>query len=161
MDIRDFTAMSEKLQPEEVVEFLNEYMTLMVEIISKTGGVVDKFIGDAIMAIWGAPVPKGNDVENCLNATLMMRQNIAGFNAERKKRKQPPIMFGCGINTGSVISGQIGSPDRHEYTVIGDAVNLASRIEALSKHFAVDIIITENTYNIVKDTFSVVSMGKV
>ncbi len=161
MDIRGFTAISEKLQPEEVVDFLNEYMTLMVGIISHTGGVVDKFIGDAIMAIWGAPVPKGNDIENCLNATLMMRKNIVDFNMQRKKKKKFPIMFGCGVNTGPVVSGQIGSPDRHEYTVIGDAVNLASRIEVLSKHFAVDVLITENTYNMVKDIFLVAAMEKV
>ena len=161
MDIRGFTAISEKLQPEEVVDFLNEYMTLMVGIISDTGGVVDKFIGDAIMAIWGAPVTKGNDIENCLNATLMMRKGIVNFNTQRKKKKQFPIMFGCGINTGPVVSGQIGSPDRHEYTVIGDTVNLASRIEALSKHFAVDILITDNTYQLVKNIFSVAVMNKV
>ena len=161
MDIRDFTALSEKLEPEQVVEFLNKYMTLMVDVISKTGGVVDKFIGDAIMAVWGAPVPKGNDVENCINAALLMRQKMIAFNKKRKQNKKAAIAFGCGVNTGPVISGQIGSPDRHEYTVIGDTVNLASRIEALSKPFAVDILIAENTYQLVKDQFSVVPMSKV
>ena len=161
IDIRSFTAISEKLQPEKVVEFLNEYMTLMVSIIYHTGGVVDKFIGDAIMAIWGAPIPKGNDVENSLNAALKMRDSLITFNEARKKNRKFPVFIGCGLNTGPIISGQIGSPERLEYTVIGDTVNLASRIEALSKPFAVDIVITENTYKKIKDIFNVVPMQKV
>ncbi len=160
-DIRGFTAISEKLDPEGVVEFLNEYMTIMVGIIHESGGVVDKFIGDAIMAIWGTPVSKGNDVERCLDATLKMRYSLIKFNRKRLAKKEFPILIGCGINTGDVLSGQIGSPERLEYTVIGDAVNTASRIEALCKPFAVDIIITENTYNVVQGKYEVLPMQKV
>ncbi len=157
-DIRDFTSMSESLQPEEVVEFLNDYMTKMVECIDRTGGVVDKFIGDAIMAEWGVPVSRGNDTENAINSTLLMRKVLIEFNKARADKKKPPIKIGCGINTGIVLAGQIGSEDRMEYTVIGDAVNLASRIEQLNKPFGTDIIISQESYNLVKDIFAAEKM---
>ena len=153
-DIRSFTAMSEKMQPKEVVEFLNEYMTKMVSCVNKTGGVVDKYIGDAVMAVWGAPESSGTPSEDALNAVtsaLMMRVALYKYNLERKAKGLAPVRIGCGINTGTVVAGQIGSEERMEYTVIGDAVNLASRTEALNKPFATDILITENTYNLIKD----------
>ncbi|MBN1647867.1 MAG: HAMP domain-containing protein, partial [Spirochaetales bacterium] len=127
-DIRSFTAISEKLAPEAVVEFLNEYMSRMVECVDKTGGVVDKFIGDAIMAVWGAPVSAGSPAEDALNAIkamLMMRRSLYEFNKGRGSDDKPLIRIGCGVNTGPCIAGQIGSEKRMEYTVIGDAVNLA------------------------------------
>jgi adenylate cyclase len=151
-DIRSFTAISEKLEPAEVVEFLNDYMTRMVECVDKTGGVVDKFIGDAVMAVWGAPLSAGSpahDAFNCVKAALMMRSALARFNEGRGGDKKPRIRIGCGINTGDVVAGQIGSSRRMEYTVIGDAVNLASRTEALNKPLATDILITENTHSLI------------
>jgi adenylate cyclase len=150
-DIRGFTEISEKLEPQEVVEFLNDYMTRMVDCVNKTGGVVDKFIGDAVMAVWGAPVSAGSpakDAFNCVKAALMMRAALREFNKDRGGEKKPLIRIGCGINTGSVVAGQIGSSQRMEYTVIGDTVNLASRTEALNKPFHTDILITENTWNL-------------
>jgi adenylate cyclase len=153
-DIRSFTAISEQLEPSEVVEFLNDYMTSMVDCVEKTGGVVDKFIGDSVMAVWGAPVSAGTparDALNCVRAALMMRLALREFNKNRGGDKKPIIKIGCGLNTGEVIVGQIGSRSRMEYTVIGDAVNLASRTEALTKPFATDILITENTYNLIGD----------
>ncbi|MCX7679747.1 MAG: HAMP domain-containing protein [Spirochaetes bacterium] len=160
-DIRSFTAISEKMEPEEVVEFLNEYMTRMVNCVNNTNGVVDKFIGDAIMAIWGAPVSHGNDTENAINAALMMRHELMLFNQGRGSDKKPIIRIGCGINYGPVLAGQIGSEDRMEYTVIGDTVNLASRIEALNKPFGTDILISEDAYQQVKEIFNVVPMQKI
>ena len=157
-DIRNFTAISEKLDPEEVVDFLNIYMTRMVACIDSTGGIVDKFIGDAIMAIWGVPVSKGNDTENAIDAALMMRRSLIEFNKNRGGAKNPIIKIGCGINTGAVLAGQIGSENRMEYTVIGDTVNLASRIEDLNKPFGTDILISEDTYNIVKGIYAVERM---
>jgi adenylate cyclase len=151
-DIRSFTAISEKLEPHEVVEFLNQYMTRMVECVEKTGGVVDKFIGDAVMAVWGAPVSAGSpagDALSCVKAALMMRSALREFNQGRGGEKKPLIKIGCGINTGDVVAGQIGSSRRMEYTVIGDAVNLASRTEALNKPFGTDILITENTWDLI------------
>jgi adenylate cyclase len=155
-DIRDFTSISEKLEPNEVVEFLNAYMTRMVECVNKTGGVVDKFIGDAIMAVWGAPISSGNpahDAFNCVRSALMMRLVLKEFNKNRGGDKKPIIKMGCGINTGKVIAGQIGSNQRMEYTVIGDAVNLASRTESLNKPLCTDILITENTWHLVDKYF--------
>jgi adenylate cyclase len=160
-DIRDFTSISENLEPEEVVEFLNSYLTKMVECVDRTGGIVDKFIGDAIMAEWGILVSKGNDTENAINSALMMRKALQEFNRIRADKKMPLIKMGCGINTGPVLSGQIGSEDRMEITVIGDAVNLASRIEALNKPFGTDIIISKDSYNLVKDIFAAEKMSPI
>ncbi|MBI3395513.1 MAG: HAMP domain-containing protein, partial [Spirochaetia bacterium] len=160
-DLRGFTAMSEAMEPEEVVEFLNEYFTGMVACVDRTNGVVDKFIGDAIMAHWGALFSEGNDTENAVNAALQMRQNLIDFNSRglmKSVKKKPHAQFGCGINTGPVISGQIGSESRLDYTVIGDTVNLASRIEALNKPFGTDVLISQDSYNVVKDTFDVIEM---
>ncbi|MBO4727211.1 MAG: HAMP domain-containing protein [Spirochaetaceae bacterium] len=160
-DIRSFTAMSEKMQPKEVVEFLNEYMTRMVECVNKTNGVVDKYIGDAIMAVWGAPESSGNPAQDAMNAVaaaLMMRAALFNFNKARREKGLAPVRIGCGINSGPVVAGQIGSNERMEYTVIGDAVNLASRTEALNKPFATDILITENTYNLIKSRLIVEEM---
>ena len=160
-DIRSFTAMSEKMQPNEVVEFLNVYMTKMIDCINKTGGVVDKYIGDAIMAVWGASESSGSPASDALNAVtaaLMMRVELFKFNKERAAAGLPPVKIGCGINSGPVVAGQIGSEERMEYTVIGDAVNLASRTEALNKPFATDVLITENTYNLIKDKIVVQEM---
>ena len=163
-DIRSFTAISEKLEPNEVVEFLNEYMTQMVECVNDTHGVVDKFIGDAVMAVWGAPTSAGDpreDALNCIRAALRMRAALIIFNQGRGGDKKPIIRIGCGINSGPVVAGQIGSKKRMEYTVIGDAVNLASRTEALNKPLGTDILITENTYRLVKDKVLVEEMPSV
>jgi adenylate cyclase len=160
-DIRSFTAISEKLEPEEVVEFLNQYMTRMVQCVNLTNGVVDKFIGDAIMAVWGVPVSYGNDCKNAINGALLMRYELMLFNRVRGTEKKPIIRIGCGINTGPILAGQIGSEERMEYTVIGDAVNLASRIESLNKPFGTDILISDDTYSLVKDIYRVEPMKKI
>jgi len=160
-DIRSFTQISESLEPEEVVEFLNEYITRMVNCINKTKGVVDKYIGDAIMAIWGAPVTSGDDVFNAVNASLMMRDQLIEFNSDRGTEKKPVIRIGCGIHYGPVLAGQIGSEEKMEYTVIGDTVNLASRIEALNKAFGTDILVSEEMAERIKDRFRMVPMQKI
>ena len=139
-------------------------MTRMVECVNITNGVVDKFIGDAVMAVWGAPVSSGSpeqDALNCVRAALMMRAALLDFNKDRGGDKKPIIKIGCGINTGPVIAGQIGSNKRMEYTVIGDAVNFASRTESLNKPLGTDILITENTYNLIKDHVLVEQMPSV
>jgi adenylate cyclase len=160
-DIRSFTAISEKLTPHEIVEFLNAYMTRMVDCVNKTHGVVDKFIGDAIMAVWGAPYSRGNDTENAINCALMMRNTLAAFNKGRGGARTPIIKIGSGINTGEIIAGQIGSLERMEYTCIGDPVNLASRIESLTKPFQTDILISQHSYELVKGIFKVEPMKKI
>jgi adenylate cyclase len=160
-DIRSFTAISEKLEPNEVVEFLNEYMTEMVRCVNDNLGHVDKYIGDAIMGLWGVPKSHGNDPEHCINCSLAMREALIRFNKGRGGDKRPIIKIGCGINSGPVVSGQIGSEDRMEYTVIGDAVNLAARIEPLNKPMGTDILISTDTFNQVKGIYDVVPMNKI
>ncbi|MGP1587617.1 MAG: adenylate/guanylate cyclase domain-containing protein [Treponemataceae bacterium] len=163
-DIRSFTAISEKLNPEQVVEFLNAYMTRMVDCIQATGGVVDKFIGDAIMGIWGVPISTGDpakDAEQAIKAMLMMRKSLQEFNKDRGTPDKPLIKIGCGLNTGPCIAGQIGSEKRMEYTVIGDTVNTASRIEALNKPFGTDILISENTYKLLQGKLIVEAMPSI
>jgi adenylate cyclase len=163
-DIRNFTSMSERFKPREVVEFLNQYLTRMVGCVDKTGGVVDKFIGDAIMAVWGAPVSAGSpakDALNCVRTALLMRKSLWEYNKTRRISRRPVIRMGCGINTGDVVAGQIGSSQRMEYTVIGDAVNLASRTESLNKPLRTDILITENTWKLVKQYIIAEEMPRV
>lgn len=160
-DLRNFTGMSEKMKPEEVVEFLNQYFTEMVECIYLTQGIVDKFIGDAVMAHWGALVHDGNEAKNSINAALLMRRALIEFNLKGKEIGRPFTRFGCGINSGPVIVGQIGSEKKLEFTVIGDAVNLASRIEYLNKEFGTDILISESTYQQTKDHFNFVELPPV
>lgn len=160
-DIRSFTAISESMEPEQVVEFLNEYMTAMVDCVNATHGIVDKYIGDAIMAIWGTPISHGNNTENAVNGALMMRDALLKFNEGRGGPGKPIIKIGCGINSGPVLAGQIGSSSRMEYTVIGDTVNLASRVETLNKPFGTDILISSDSYELVKDIFAVEEMKKI
>ncbi|MBI4977383.1 MAG: adenylate/guanylate cyclase domain-containing protein [Spirochaetes bacterium] len=160
-DIRSFTSISEKLEPEEVVEFLNEYMTAMVNLITGSSGVVDKFIGDAIMAVWGAPESRGNDTANAVGAALAMREHLIVYNKTRGTVKKPVIRIGIGINSGPVLAGQIGSEQKLEYTVIGDTVNLASRVETLTKPFGTDILISSDAYALVKDIFVTTPMQKI
>ncbi len=153
-DIRSFTAMSEKMTAPEVVEFLNDYFTRMVDCVNKTNGIVDKFIGDAVMAVWGAATTNGSQEEDAwaaVKAALMMRIALYHFNENQIAHGRNPIKIGCGINSGPIVAGQIGSEDHMNYTVIGDTVNLASRTEALNKPFATDILVTENTYVLIKD----------
>lgn len=158
-DIRGFTAFSEMHAPEQVVEMLNEYFEVMVKIISDNHGVVDKFIGDAIMAVWGAPHSSGRDVQNAVKACLEMRQALNELNDKRIERGQQPLMIGMGLHAGTVISGTIGSHERMEYTIIGDTVNMASRIEASTKAFGADLLISESVRALVGDEFIVELAG--
>jgi adenylate cyclase len=160
-DIRGFTKFSEGHSPEEVVEMLNEYFEIMVKIINQHHGVVDKFIGDAIMAVWGAPESSPLDKENALRASLEMRKALAELNVRREARGQPPILIGMGLHTGPAISGTIGSNERMEYTVIGDTVNVTSRIESSTKSFGTDLLISEDLAEKVSDRFLVEKAGTV
>ncbi len=128
-DIRDFTTITEELRPSDVVAFLSEYHARMVEVIFRFGGTIDKFIGDAIMVTFGTPDPQDDDAERAVRAGLAMNTALAALNAERARRGQAAIRHGIGIHFGPVIAGNIGTEDRLEYTVIGDTVNVASRIQ--------------------------------
>jgi adenylate cyclase len=149
-DIRGFTSLSEKMTPKAVVQMLRDYFTLMVEVVFHFQGTVDKFIGDALMAIFGAPTPQPNHAELAMQTALEMQMLLKAFNKERVRKGQEPLLVGMGINTGNVVVGNIGSEERLEYTAVGDAVNLASRLEGLNKHYGVNIIISEFTYQYVK-----------
>ena len=161
-DLRNLTSLSETMDPPHMVEFLNEYLTLIVASIRASGGVVDKFIGDAILAHWGA-VDAGLSspeviTEAAIDAALTLRASLAEYNRRETTASgypKPEARMGVGINTGPVISGLIGSEDRQEFTVIGDEVNLASRVESITLRFNCDILISQNSYNQVKDIFRV------
>jgi len=152
-DIRGFTSFSENRSPEQVVEMLNEYFSVMVSIINKHGGVVDKFIGDAIMAVWGAPKETPDDTRNALTACLEMRRALHILNSKRLESQEPAILIGMGLHSGRAISGTIGSEERMEYTVIGDTVNLTSRIEASTKAFGADLLVSETVASRLPDQF--------
>jgi adenylate cyclase len=149
-DIRSFTTISEKMNAQELVGLLNEYFTEMVGIVMDNDGVVDKYIGDAIMAVFGAPVPKTDDAVHAVVAAVRMRQALAKLNVSLKSRGLQTLRTGIGIHTGEVVAGNIGSERRMEYTVIGDAVNLASRLESNTKELGVNVLISEDTYALVK-----------
>jgi adenylate cyclase len=150
-DIRSFTTLSEKMNAQELVGLLNEYFTEMVGIVMDGDGVVDKYIGDAIMAVFGAPVPKPDDAKNAVIAAVRMRQGLRVLNKRLVARGMQELRTGIGIHTGEVVAGNIGSERRMEYTVIGDAVNLASRLESSTKDLGVHVLISEDTWKLVKD----------
>ncbi len=160
-DIRDFSKMSEKLPPEEVVDFLNQYFTKMVDIVVKYEGTLDKFIGDALLAVFGAPISHPDDAKRAVLGSLEMKEELAKFNAERERKGKEPIKIGIAIHTGDVVAGNIGSEIRMEYTVIGNTVNLSSRVEKLNKRLGTMILITETTYQEVKNIVQVAEMEEV
>jgi adenylate cyclase len=127
-DIRNFTTLSETMSPDAIAELLTDYFTEMVDIIFEHGGTLDKFIGDAIMALWGAPIPQEDDADRALRAAIAMQRSIEALNAKWRAAGRPEVGVGIGINYGEVFAGNIGSHRRLEYTVIGDAVNVAARL---------------------------------
>jgi len=144
-DIRGFTSMAENLQARQTVDMLNEVFTELVEAVSANDGVVDKFIGDAVMAVFGAPISSGRDAANAVAAAETMMRMMASLNERRAERGEPPLRLGVGVATGELIAGTIGSPKRMDYTVIGDSVNLASRVQDLTKAYGVGVLICEAT----------------
>jgi adenylate cyclase len=145
-DIRSFTSISERMPPRELLDFLNVYFSSMVESVMAHDGVVDKFIGDAIMAVFGAPVPHPGDALNAVKTALEMRARLAKMNEGFRARGLPEIRAGIGLHAGEVIAGNMGHIERMDYTVIGDAVNLASRLEGMTKEFDCDVLLSDDLY---------------
>ena len=160
-DIRDFTSLSESLGAQETVSMLNEYFTLMVDCIQVEGGMLDKFIGDAIMAAFGMPVPHDDDPDRAVRTAIAMIKVLKQFNEDNLAKGKVAIDIGIGINTDVVVSGNIGSRKRMDFTVIGDGVNLASRLESACKAYAARILISENTYHQLKGTYRSREVDKV
>lgn len=158
-DIRGFTDFSNNKTPEEVVAMLNSYFEVMVGIINKHGGIVDKFVGDAIMAVWGAPHGTPDDAKNAVAACIEMRVALAELNERRIAEGHTPILMGMGLHAGPVVAGTIGSDARLEYTVIGDTVNTASRIESSTKAFGTDLLISEEVVKKVEDLYLITFAG--
>lgn len=162
-DLRNFTSFSERRHPQEVVLLLNTYFTRMSEVVEKNHGMVDKFLGDGVMAIFGAPVASEDDAGNALQAALDMVSALERLNEEFASKGLPRLDIGIGINTGVMVAGNMGSPNRFNYTVIGDGVNLAARIEGLTKRreYRARIIATDATVRTARRAFNTRNLGLV
>jgi adenylate cyclase len=154
-DIRSFTTLTEELGAQGTVSLLNEYFTLMVDCIQAEGGMLDKFIGDAIMAAFGIPVPHNDDEDRAVRCAVSMINTLREWNLKRGSAGMKPVNIGIGLNTDIVVSGNIGSPKRMDYTIIGDGVNLASRLESACKQYSARILISENTYHKLRGTYRI------
>ena len=152
-DVRSFTALAEELGPQATVTLLNDYFTIMVECIQQHGGMLDKFIGDAIMAAFGLPVPHEDDSDRGVQAAISMISSLFEWNEHRIEDGRRPIDMGIGLNTGTVLAGNIGSPKRMDFTMIGDGVNLASRLESACKQYSARILISEHTFRGLKGVY--------
>ena len=150
-DIRSFTSISEKMMPDDLVNSLNRYFTVMVDIIMARHGIVDKYIGDAIMAFFGAPVRHKDDALQSVLAGIEMSEALGQFNAQQRELGKPEVRIGVGINYGVVTVGNIGTEKKMDYTIIGDMVNLASRMEGLTKKYHQPLLISESLHQKVKD----------
>ena len=162
-DIVGFTTMTESADPEKLVKQLNEYLSRMTNAVFENNGTLDKFIGDAVMAVWGNVSSRGvgEDAKACARAALAMRRELEALNQKWKTEGTPPFHIGIGINHGDVLGGNIGSQEKADPTVIGDAVNLASRLEALTRTYAVDILVGVRASELIRDEFDLRSVALV
>lgn len=154
-DIRGFTALAEELGPQGTVNLLNEYFTIMVECLERQGGILDKFIGDAMMAAFGIPFATDDDEDRAVRAAISMIRALDAWNRQRTENGLAPIDMGIGVNTDVIVSGNIGSSRRMDYTMIGDGVNLAARLEGACKHYRARILISDNTARRLKGVYRI------
>ena len=160
-DVRGFTKLSENLPPEDVFAMLNDYFDKMIDEISKNHGLLNKFMGDGLMAVFGALEEDPYQEENAIKAALGMRRMLEGMRERFKIERQIDLKIGIGINTGIALVGNIGSNQRMEFTAIGDTVNLGSRLESASKELNTDIIVSEYTYVAARTGFRFRSLGQI
>jgi adenylate cyclase len=160
-DIRGFTDLAERIPPEALVQILNQHFTAAGDIILRHGGTLDKFIGDAVMAFWGAPVPREDHALLAVRTALEMQAAVRGLDAQFRERLGERLRVGIGINTGDAVVGHIGTPRRLGYTAIGDPVNLAARVEAMTREEQAEILITQFTYELVKFSVDAEPLGVV
>ena len=160
-DLREFTHLAEKYPPEEVVLILNEYLEQMIHIIFRNNGTLDKFLGDGIMVEFGAPLEDAEQENHAVEAALQMHHALEKLNIKWDKEGRPKLEMGIGIHTGQAIVGNIGSEKRMEFTAIGDTVNVASRLEQMSKQLKVNILISETTMCSLDETYNMVRLGEV
>jgi adenylate cyclase len=160
-DIRGFTTLSEKGSPEDVVAQLNELFTRMVGVVFEHRGTVDKFVGDMVMALYGAPLDDAEHADHAVQTALAMIRSLNEMNQEWQGRGKPTLEIGIGINTGDMVAGNIGSDTIMSYTVIGDAVNLGARLESLNKDFGTRMIISESTRAELKGQYDIHPLGEV
>ena len=152
-DIRGFTSISEKLTPEALVQLLNEYLTAMTNVVFHYDGLLDKYMGDAIMAVFGAPLDQPDHPVRACRTALGMMAELKILQEKWREEGRPIINIGVGVNTGDMVVGNMGSEMRFDYTVMGDAVNLGSRLEGINKEYGTNIVISEYTHEKVKDVF--------
>jgi adenylate cyclase len=150
-DVRGFTTISESLKPKELSEYINAYLTSMSLIIQQHRGTLDKYIGDAIMAFWGAPVADPAHAQHAVETAMAMQAEVDKVNEIFRERHWPDMRIGIGVSTGSMSVGDMGSKIRRAYTVMGDAVNLGSRLEGLTKNYGVGILVAESTRHVVQN----------
>ncbi|MFO0764738.1 MAG: adenylate/guanylate cyclase domain-containing protein [Patescibacteria group bacterium] len=160
-DLRGFTSLSEGLTPEQLVDVLNSYLEEMTKIVFAEGGVLDKYIGDAVMAFWNAPMPQEDHAARAVRCALKMKQRLHEMNEHKMFPNGLQLRVGIGLNSGEMVVGNIGSSLRHDYTVIGDSVNLASRTESLCKTYGTEIIITKNVLEDIGGQFIVRELDQV
>ncbi len=160
-DVRGFTTISEKFPPEMVVATLNEHLNMMVSVIFKYQGTLDKFVGDCVMAFWGAPLAQPNHAELACRAALEMIEGLEKLNQKWQSEGRPTLQVGVGVNTGEMLFGNIGSEQRMDFTVIGDSVNLGARLESATKELHASIVISEATFQQVRDLAQARPLGEI
>jgi adenylate cyclase len=160
-DIRGFTSMAEQMRPEDIVQLLNEYFEMMVAVVFRNQGTLDKFIGDGLMVFFGAPLEDPFQEEHAITAALEMQRELRKLTAKWQSEGRPSIRIGIGINSGNAVVGNIGATERMEYTAIGDTVNLASRLQTATREIDADILVSEYTYNAVRGMFEMERIGPI
>ena len=160
-DVRGFTTFSESFPPETVIATLNEHLNMMVSVIFKYQGTLDKFVGDCVMAFWGAPIDQPNQGELAARAALEMIEGLEKLNQKWQSEGRPTLHIGVGINTGEMLFGNIGSEQRMDFTVIGDSVNLGARLESATKELKASIVISDSTYDLIRDLAEVRPLGEI